>query len=64
LRVSDLLQEIARNQHERHAREVHIRLAFPREVQVDGDAAGEANQLTLSIPAQLRAAGTQTLAGC
>ena len=58
LGVGSLADEITSNQRERHARSVTIRLAFPREVQVDGDALGEAQELTLSVQAQLSTACT------
>ncbi|MBI5495736.1 MAG: hypothetical protein HY904_11995 [Deltaproteobacteria bacterium] len=56
LGVSGLLDEVTQNQREFHGREVRIRLAYPRAVQVDGDAVGEASDMVLRVVLQLRTA--------
>ncbi len=55
--VGDLLEELTRNQRGVHGRNITLRLAFPRALQVDGEAMGEADELTLDVAAQVQAAG-------
>jgi len=54
--VHEMLDEITRNQRSRQAKNIKIRLAFPRQVQVDGEGMGEADELTMSVAAHLRVA--------
>ena len=54
LGLHELLEDLTENQREHHARTVHLRLASPRHVQVDGEVYGEADELRAEVTGQLR----------
>jgi diacylglycerol kinase (ATP) len=53
LGVSELLEDITDNQRSYHGRTIKMRLASPRQVQVDGEVFGETDELTCSIVGRL-----------
>ena len=55
--VGDLLEDLTRNQRDMHGRNITIKVAFPRALQVDGEAMGEADELVMDVAAQVQAAG-------
>jgi len=56
LGVADLLEDITDNQEQTHGREITIRLASPRRVQVDGEVYGEAQEIRCAVVDQLEVA--------
>jgi diacylglycerol kinase family enzyme len=56
LGVDQLLEDLTENQRTLRGREVTIRLAMPRQVQVDGEVFDEANELRCAISGRLRVA--------
>jgi diacylglycerol kinase family enzyme len=52
LGVHEMLEEITENQQTFHGREIKIRLASPRKLQVDGEIFGEAAELECDVVAQ------------
>lgn len=56
LGVHEALEEITENQQTHHGREIKLRLASPRKVQVDGELLGEADRIECTIAAQLEVA--------
>jgi hypothetical protein len=54
--VGDFLEDITRNQRALHGRNLTLRLAYPRAIQVDGEGMGEGDELEMGIAGQLQAA--------
>jgi diacylglycerol kinase (ATP) len=59
LGVHEALEEITDNQRAYHGRDIKLRLASPRRVQVDGELLGEADTIECSVAGQLNVAVPQ-----
>jgi diacylglycerol kinase (ATP) len=56
LGINELLEDLTENQRTLHGRTVSIRLAMPRQVQVDGEVFSEANEIRCAVVGRLRVA--------
>ena len=53
LGVHDLIEDLTENQRTIHGRNISIRLATPRQVQVDGEVFGKSNEINIEVAGSL-----------